>query len=205
MRCPHCSFDSTRVVDSRLAEPGDAIRRRRECAQCEARFTTFERAEGVSLAVRKRDGQSEDFDRQKLLGGLLRAATKRPLQVQQLEAVVDSIEAEIRRTGGEAEAERIGELALRALIGLDRVAAIRFASVYREFESLEDFEDELKRLARHPVEIADQLRIGPVIDGAESPAVSSDPKRMMESSAEAPAEAPPTPFDRREKVDADQP
>jgi len=204
MRCPLCQFDSTRVVDSRLADPSDAVRRRRECGGCGGRFTTFERAESISLAVRKRGGRSEDFDRQKLLGGLLRAATKRPLQVQQLEAVVNSIEADIRRSGGEANAERIGELALRALIGLDRVAAIRFASVYRDFNSLEDFEAELRRLAVQPISVADQLSIGPVVDGADDfPAVPSAPPSILESSAVDPAAAPLTPFDRRETVDAD--
>ncbi len=150
MRCPLCAFDSTRVVDSRLTEPGDSVRRRRECAGCGARFTTHERAEGVSLGVRKRDGRREAFDRQKLLGGLLRAATKRPITVPELEAVADSIESEVRRQGGEAEAERVGELALRALIGLDRVAAIRFASVYRNFDGLDDFEAELRALSAAP-------------------------------------------------------
>lgn len=147
MRCPLCSFDSTRVVDSRLAEPGDSVRRRRECAGCGGRFTTHERVEALSLGVRKRDGRREAYDRQKLLGGLLRAATKRPVTVPELEAVADAIEAEVRREGGETDAERIGEHALRALIGLDRVAAIRFASVYRNFEGLDDFQAELQALS----------------------------------------------------------
>jgi transcriptional repressor NrdR len=147
MRCPLCQFDSTRVVDSRLSEPGDAVRRRRECAGCGGRFTTYERAEAVSLGVRKRDGHREGYDRQKLLGGLLRAATKRPVSVPELEAIADGIEAEMRREGGEAGAERIGELALRALAGLDRVAAIRFASVYRNFDGPDDFLAELRALS----------------------------------------------------------
>lgn len=173
MRCPFCSFDATRVVDSRLAEPGDSVRRRRECAGCGARFTTYERVEGVSLGVRKRDGRLEAYDRQKLLGGLLRAATKRPVSVPELEAVAHGIEVQVRRQGGEMEAERIGELALRALIGLDRVAAIRFASVYRNFDGLEDFEAELRRLEAQPAPVPDQLLIGPVVDGADPPAVPS--------------------------------
>ena len=174
MHCPLCSFDATRVVDSRLAEPGDSVRRRRECAGCGARFTTYERVEGVSLAVRKRDGRLEAYDRQKLLGGLLRAATKRPVSVPELEAVAQGIEAQVRRAGGEMEAERIGELALRALIGIDRVAAIRFASVYRKFDGLDDFEAELRRLEAQPDAAPDQLLIGPVVDGADSPALPSD-------------------------------
>src|SRR5262245_44116733 len=100
MRCPYCAFDSTRVVDSRLSEPGDGVRRRRECADCGKRFTTWERAEGMCLSVRKRDGLSEPYDRDKLLGGLLRAVTKRPVQVPELEAVADAIESQIRAGGG---------------------------------------------------------------------------------------------------------
>jgi transcriptional repressor NrdR len=160
MRCPYCSFDSTRVVDSRLPDPGDSVRRRRECEGCGTRFTTYERAESVSLGVRKRDGSTEPFDRQKLLGGLVRAVTKRPVTVPQLEAAAAAIEGHVRSAGGELDSERIGELALRALIGLDRVAAIRFASVYRNFEGLDDFEAELRRLAQEPSPVPEQLDIG---------------------------------------------
>ena len=191
MHCPYCSFDATRVVDSRLAEPGDSVRRRRECAGCGARLTTYERVEGVSLSVRKRDGRLEPFDRHKLLGGLLRAATKRPVSVPELEAVAEGIEAQVRRHGGEMEAERIGELALRALIGRDRVAAIRFASVYRNFEGLDDFEAELRRLESQPIPVPDQLLIGPVVDGADSPAVPSGAESSIRRSPAAPAAGPP--------------
>ena len=157
MRCPLCDSDSTRVVDSRLTEPGDAVRRRRSCDGCGSRFTTYERAAGVSLAVRKRDGRLEPFDREKLLRGLMRAATKRPVEVPALEAIADSITAAVRRAGGEASAEAVGELALRGLIAVDRVAAIRFASVYRNFEDLGEFEAELRRLEAEPVAAAGQL------------------------------------------------
>ncbi len=157
MRCPYCSHSSTRVVDSRLQEPGDAVRRRRECESCGSRFTTHERAEGVALAVIKRDGRAEAFDRDKLLGGLLRAATKRPVRIEQLEGVADTIGDEVRRAGGELGAERVGELALRGLIGVDHVAAIRFASVYRRFDDLAEFEAELRRLETEPRLGADQL------------------------------------------------
>lgn len=159
MFCPFCSGSETRVVDSRLSEPGDAVRRRRECAGCGNRFTTYERVEGVALTVVKRDGSRQPFDRDKLLGGLLRAATKRPVQVPELEAVADEIAAQVRRGGGEAGAELIGEHALRALIGLDRVAAIRFASVYRRFDDLAQFEAELRRLEAEPLALADQLAL----------------------------------------------
>lgn len=190
MRCPLCSFDATRVVDSRLSEPGDAVRRRRECAGCGGRFTTYERVEGVSLGVLKRDGRREAFDRQKLLGGLLRAVTKRPVTVPELEAVADAIEAQVRRDGGETDAERIGELALRALIGLDRVAAIRFASVYRNFEGLDDFEAELRRVEAEPMPVPEQLPIAPVVDGGDLAPVPSGPQGRVLSPA-APAADPP--------------
>lgn len=172
MNCPFCSGSETRVIDSRLSEPGDAVRRRRECAGCGNRFTTYERVEGISLTVVKRDGGREPFDRDKLLGGLLRAATKRPVQVPELEAVADEIAAEVRRGGGEAAAELIGEHALRALIGLDRVAAIRFASVYRRFDDLAQFEAELRRLEEEPVALSDQLALGSAEDAREG---SRDP------------------------------
>ena len=161
MRCPFCTSPSTRVVDSRLGELGDSVRRRRECEECEGRFTTYERSEGVALNVVKRDGRREPFDRQKLLGGLLRAATKRPVQVPELEAVADAIEAQVRAAGGQLDAERIGEVALRGLMALDRVAAIRFASVYRNFSDLAEFEAELRRIESEPVPSADQMALDP--------------------------------------------
>jgi transcriptional repressor NrdR len=165
VRCPLCGFDSTRVVDSRLTDPGDAIRRRRECAGCGGRFTTYERAEGLVLVVRKREGRSERYDRQKLLGGLLRAATKRPVTVPQLEAVADSIESAARRRGGEADAEWIGELALRGLIRLDAVAAIRFASVYRNFDDLAQFAAEIRTLEAESVPGPDQMALEAALGG----------------------------------------
>ena len=108
MRCPFCHFESTRVVDSRLAEPGDSIRRRRECARCEERFTTYERVEGPALYVTKRDGSREQFDRDKLIRGMLRSTNKRPVEVSDLEELADKIEGEARRRGGQVEAEWIG-------------------------------------------------------------------------------------------------
>lgn len=159
MRCPYCSGTDSKVVDSRLTEPGDAIRRRRECEGCGRRFTTYERTEGVQLTVRKRNGSREPWERDKLLTGLLRASTKRPVSIQELEQAVDTIAAVIRSQGGEADSETIGELALRSLIVLDRVAAIRFASVYRRFDDLGEFEAELRRLESEPVPGADQLAL----------------------------------------------
>ena len=195
MRCPLCSFDSTRVVDSRLSEPGDAVRRRRECAECGGRFTTHERAGAVSLGVLKRDGSREAYDRQKLLGGLMRAATKRPVTVPELEAVADAIEVQVRREGGEMDAERIGEHALRALIGLDRVAAIRFASVYRNFEGLDDFEAELRRLELEPLVVPEQLPIVPAVGGDDPSTVPSDTAGSIASPVASPATGIPGEFD----------
>jgi transcriptional repressor NrdR len=158
MQCPFCESASTRVVDSRLTESRDAVRRRRECEACGNRFTTYERTE-VSMTVVKRDGKRERFDRDKLLRGLERAAAKRPIEAGRLEQVADGIAAAVRRRGGEADAEWIGELALGGLARLDRVAAVMFASVYRSIEDLSAFEAELRRLESEPVAGPDQLAI----------------------------------------------
>jgi transcriptional repressor NrdR len=157
MLCPYCGSTKNRVVDSR--EAADAIRRRRQCETCDQRFTTYERAEAVRMYVVKRDGRSEPFDRDKLLRGLQRAAAKRPIDPQRLEDVVDSIEVAVRREGGEAPAEWVGELALGGLARLDRVAAVMFASVYRSIEDLSAFEAELRRLESEPIAGPDQLSI----------------------------------------------
>ncbi len=145
MRCPFCSFESTRVIDSRITDPGDAVRRRRECAGCGERFTTYERVEGPSLTVVKRDGRRESFDRKKLLGGLSRAANKRPVSEQQLEDLAESIAAEARRGGSEVSAEWLGELSLRGLARVDPVSAIQFASVYRNLADLDELEAVVRR------------------------------------------------------------
>jgi transcriptional repressor NrdR len=150
MPCPFCSSPKTGVVETRLADPGDVIRRRRECASCGQRFTTFERVEEPQITVVKRDGRRERFDRQKLLRGLVRAASKRPVSDDQLEGLADSIAAELRGHGPEAGAEDIGELALRGLARLDPVTAIQFASVYRRFADLDELEAEVKRLKELP-------------------------------------------------------
>jgi transcriptional repressor NrdR len=161
MHCPFCESDSTRVVDSRMAEPGDAIRRRRECEGCGQRFTTYERVEAPAVTVVKRDGRHERFDRQKLLRGLVRAANKRPVSDAQLEALVDSIAAEIHRLGGQVEAEQVGDLAERGLAGLDPVSAIQFASVYRSLADLDELEAVVRRYKEEPLPGADQLPLDP--------------------------------------------
>jgi transcriptional repressor NrdR len=144
VRCPFCDSPETHVLETREAAVG--LRRRRQCGGCAKRFTTYERAEPAALVVVKRDGRREPFDRDKLLRGLLRAAVKRPVEVAALEALADRVAAEMLAAGGELEAEALGELVLRGLRGLDPVAYVRFASVYRAFSDPEDFAAELRRL-----------------------------------------------------------
>jgi transcriptional repressor NrdR len=147
MRCPFCGSEESRVVDSRDSEAGDAIRRRRECSACERRYTTYERIEEVPFTVVKRDGGEEVFLRQKLLNGLLRATEKRDIPLERLERVVDEIENDLRRVaGGPVTTKTVGEEALRHLREIDKVAYVRFASVYRQFETVDEFQQELARL-----------------------------------------------------------
>ena len=160
MQCPTCPSSSTRVVDSRLTEPGDAVRRRRECEECGTRFTTYERADELPIVVVKRDGRREAFDRQKLLRGLVRAANKRPISDEQLDELAHSIAAAIRRSGREVPAEQLGELCLRGLAELDPVTAILFASVYRNFSDLSELEGEVRRIRSEPLVGEGQLAIG---------------------------------------------
>jgi transcriptional repressor NrdR len=150
VRCPFCAGITSEVVDSRLSESRDAIRRRRRCRTCDRRFTTYERYDVGPLYLRKRDGSRQPFDRRKLLAGLQRAVIKRPVEPLQLEALVDQIVAELKAEGGTPEAERVGELVLRGLRTLDRVAYVRFASVYKKFEDVAEFEAELERLESEP-------------------------------------------------------
>jgi transcriptional repressor NrdR len=172
VNCPYCSHPATRVVDSRLAEPGDSVRRRRECAGCGERFTTYERVEAAPVTVRKRDGGCERFDRQKLLRGLGRAANKRPVSDAQLEQLADSIAARVRRLGPEVDASLVGELSLRGLAELDPVSGLLFASVYRNFRDLSELETELQRIRSEPVAGGDQLALDPATSTASVP---SDP------------------------------
>jgi transcriptional repressor NrdR len=172
MRCPFCSSSDTRVVDSRLTEPGDSVRRRRECEGCSERFTTYERVEATPVTVRKRDGRREQFDRQKLLRGLVRAANKRPVSDAQLEELADAIAAGVRRRGPEVDASLVGELSLRGLVELDPVTGLLFASVYRNFRDLSELESELQRIRSEPVAGDDQLALDPASSAPSSP---SDP------------------------------
>jgi transcriptional repressor NrdR len=144
--CPYCEHGETKVVDSRVAGKG-AIRRRRECLLCSQRFTTFERIEETPLFVVKRDGSRQPFDRSKLMAGLVRACTKRPVSLEQVERAVAVIESRLRNgIREEVESQAIGEEALAVLRDLDPVAYVRFASVYRDFQDVEEFERELDRL-----------------------------------------------------------
>lgn len=147
MRCPYCGLSDTRVLDSRPTVEGHAIRRRRECGGCSKRFTTYERVDELPLVVVKKDGRRETFNRQKLLQGLLKACQKRPVATEKLEAMVEGIERELRHTAEtEVKSTYIGELVMSGLRGLDEVAYVRFASVYREFRDAESFMEELKNL-----------------------------------------------------------
>ncbi len=159
--CPFCSSDSTQVIDTRPIP--DGVRRRRECTGCGERFTTYERAEEPRLDVVKRDGRRERFDRQKLLRGLARAAGGRPVSADQLEAVAAWIVEEARRGGGEAQAERIGDLAERGLARVDPVSAIQFASVYRNLADLDQLEAVVRRFKDDPLPGENQLAIEPPV------------------------------------------
>jgi transcriptional repressor NrdR len=143
MRCPACSSVDDRVVDSRQADDGSAIRRRRECLACGRRFTTFERLEEVPLTVRKRSGEREPFDRAKVVAGVRAACKNRPVTERQLLALGVEIEETLRLDGTEVASEDIGTAVLARLRGLDKVAYVRFASVYKGFERPEDFEREV--------------------------------------------------------------
>jgi transcriptional repressor NrdR len=147
MRCPFCGHDETKVVDSRTSESQDAIRRRRECLQCAERFTTYERREEMPLMVMKKGGDVEPFDRGKLLRGLMVATAKRNVSIEQLEGLIDDIESDLHNSFRyEVESSQVGDMVLLRLRDLDRVAYVRFASVYKEFQDLDEFTSELKNL-----------------------------------------------------------
>jgi transcriptional regulator NrdR len=145
--CPHCHHDSSKVIDSRPSDEGRAIRRRRECEYCGTRFTTFERLEKSPLLVIKKNGNREEFSREKLLRGLVRAAEKRPVTMDQMNSIVDKVENEIRSTGeSEVRSQLIGEHVMRILSKVDDVTYIRFASVYREFKDMNGFMEEVQEM-----------------------------------------------------------
>lgn len=149
MKCPFCGFDDSKVVDSRPTDEGTSIRRRRECLKCLKRFTTYETVERMPLMLVKRDGTRQAYDRQKLLGGLIKACEKRPVSLPQLEQIVDTVE---QRVFGSLESEVsskiIGELVMEQLRKVDEVAYVRFASVYRQFKDINTFMEELNTLLK---------------------------------------------------------
>lgn len=147
MRCSNCQDKSTKVLDSRPIEEGNSIRRRRECERCGFRFTTFERMEEVPLIIVKKDGARQEFSREKLIRGLIKACEKRPVPLEKLENLAINVEKELRDAGlSEVESEDVGELVMERLSKLDEVAYVRFASVYRQFKDISVFLDELKDL-----------------------------------------------------------
>lgn len=151
MRCPFCGSTEDRVVDSRESRDGDAIRRRRECLACERRFTSYERVEEIPLMVVKRDGSREEFNRRKLMDGLLKACGKRPVPVRRLEEIVEEVETMLaEREEREISTFDIGAHVMGRLRDLDQVAYVRFASVYRRFQDIDAFMDELQSLLRKP-------------------------------------------------------
>ncbi|MDU2066511.1 MAG: transcriptional regulator NrdR [Sporomusaceae bacterium] len=150
MKCPYCGYDESRVIDSRSADEGSTIRRRRECLECAKRFTTYEMIEKLPLVVIKKNGRRELFDRTKLLNGVIRSCEKRSVSVDVMENLVDQVEKEIRNTiEREVRTELIGELVMRHLKEVDQVAYVRFASVYRQFADIENFMQELQVLMKN--------------------------------------------------------
>ena len=149
MKCPFCDELEDKVVDSRMAEEGEVIRRRRECLGCKRRYTTYERVDEILPVVVKKDGRRESFDRTKILAGLKKACEKRPISTATIEAVTDRIEKRIQEMGEtEIESRIVGEELMKELHQLDQVAYVRFASVYREFKDIDQFMDELRTLAQ---------------------------------------------------------
>ena len=152
LRCPFCEFPDSKVIDSRAAEEGNSIRRRRECLQCAKRFTTYEMLEDLPLRVVKKDGRRMAFDRSKILNGLMKACEKRPISIKTLEETTDKVEKELRNSmEREISSRVIGEVLMKYLKELDHVAYVRFASVYREFTDIDNFMQELEALKDNAV------------------------------------------------------
>jgi transcriptional repressor NrdR len=147
MKCPFCGHAEDKVIDSRESKEGELIRRRRECLECERRFTTYERIDEIPYMVIKKDGRREKFDRQKVMTGLLKASEKRPISMGQLAKIIDDVEGRLSETPDrELSTTEIGEMLMNSLRGLDKIAYVRFASVYRDFQDVEAFVNELKGL-----------------------------------------------------------
>ena len=149
MKCPFCAYLESKVVDSRPADEGASIRRRRECLSCHKRFTTYETMESLPLMVVKKDGSRQSFDRNKVMNGLIRACEKRPVSFSTMEEIVNEIEQTLQNAlDREVSSTHIGEMVMERLRGVDEVAYVRFASVYREFKDISSFMDELDKLIR---------------------------------------------------------
>jgi len=147
MKCPFCGYSESKVVDSRPAEEGATIRRRRECLSCQKRFTTYEIMERLPLIVIKKDGSRQTFDKQKLINGILRACEKRPVSIADIQAVADEIEQELQNSlEREIASSEVGEMVMSGIKNLDEVAYVRFASVYRQFRDINTFMEELNKL-----------------------------------------------------------
>ena len=147
MKCPYCGYKESKVVDSRPAEEGSSIRRRRECLSCEKRFTTYETVESLPMVVVKKDGSRQSFDRRKVLGGMIRACEKRPVSFDELERISEEIEQNLQNSlEREVSTEAIGEQVMDKLRSVDEVAYVRFASVYRQFKDIDTFMHELNKL-----------------------------------------------------------
>ncbi len=149
MKCPYCNYEETQVIDTRDTENLESTRRRRECMKCGKRFTTYERVEEADIIIVKKDGRRERFQRQKVLNGIIEACEKRQIPLEKIEKIVDEVESDLRkRDSVEVESKVVGELVMKKLKNLDKVAYIRFASVYREFEDLDRFTEELEKLQK---------------------------------------------------------
>lgn len=149
MKCPFCGFEESKVIDSRPTDEGERIRRRRECTQCGKRFTTYEIIENVPIIVVKKDKSREEFDRDKLVRGILRSCEKRPVSIDTIDNLVDEIESSLQNSlDREVTSVHIGEMVMDKLKGIDEVAYVRFASVYRQFKDINTFMDELAKLLR---------------------------------------------------------
>lgn len=149
MLCPYCAHFDSKVIDSRESEDGKTTRRRRECLACGKRFTTYERVQELDILVVKKDGSREPFNRDKIRAGVVEACTKRPVTAEQIDKLVDEVEADVRgQPEKEISSKKIGDIVIRKLRKLDKVAYVRFASIYREFTDLEDFQKELAKLLK---------------------------------------------------------
>ncbi|OGH16838.1 MAG: transcriptional regulator NrdR [Candidatus Levybacteria bacterium RIFCSPHIGHO2_02_FULL_37_10] len=149
MKCPYCGSGETEVVETRASEDVDTIRRRRECLGCKKRFTTYERIENINLVVIKKDGKREQFDRDKLKNGIIRSCEKTKVSMEQIEKIVTEVERELRSADSvEVESKKIGQMVAMKLKKIDKVAYIRFSSVFKRFVDVEDFQEEVKRLIK---------------------------------------------------------